>query len=144
FEASNFNIVRSTDQIRAGGTQDWTAVDYTFNSEGSTQLWIYAGVYGGNSGALWLDDIQINETDLVYVTRGRAGTPLKVYDRNNPNKVYKEGTDYNYMSDPAMTSIPVLFNDVYHPPPTVALPSTTRLKAGQIVAIDSYDITPVP
>jgi hypothetical protein len=143
FDPSNDSITRLTDQIRVGRTQDWTAVDYAFNSQGSTQLWIYLGVYGGNSGTLWLDDIQIDETALVYVTRDASRTPLQVYDPNNSSTVYQEGTDYNSISDPRMTSIPVLF-DTYHTPPTVTLPRTTRLKAGQTVAIDFHAAFAVP
>jgi hypothetical protein len=101
-------------------------------------------VYGGNSGTLWLDDIVIEETALVYVTRDGARTPLKVYDPNNSNTVYLEGTDYNPVSDARMSSTPALFTDTYHTPPTITLPSTTSLTAGQIVAIDSYSAFPVP
>lgn len=137
FDPSNNSIVRVTDQIRASGTQNWTAVDYAFNSQDSNQLWIYLGVYGGNSGALWLDDIQIDETALVYVTRDSARIPLQVYDPNNSSTVYQEGTDYNYISDPRMTS-PVVFSDSYHTPPIVTLPGTTSLKAGQTVAMDFH------
>jgi hypothetical protein len=144
FDPSNTSIVRLTDQIRAGGSQGWTAVDYTFNTQDSTQLWIYLGVYGGNSGTLWLDDIVIEETALVYLTRDGARTPLKVYDPNNSNTVYLEGTDYNPVSDARMSSTPALFTDTYHTAPTITLPSTTSLTAGQIVAIDSYSAFPVP
>ena len=143
FDPSNSNIVRVTDQIRAGGSQGWTEVDYAFNSQASTQLWLYAGVYGGNSGTLWLDDMFIEETDLVYVTRGRAGTPLQLYDSNS-GTVYQEGSDYNYISDPAMTTVPAFFTNSYHTPPAVTLPAGTRLHPGQIVSIDSYEAFPAP
>ena len=133
-----------TDRIHTSANQSWTTVDYTFNSQASTQVWLYAGVYGGNSGSLWLDDISINETGLIFVTRGRGGVPLKVYNPNNPNTVYNEGTDFNYIQDPAISTVPVTFSGMYHTPPTVTLPSTTTLQAGQTVAIDYYAITPDP
>ena len=143
FDAANFSIVRLNPTINAYGTQDWTELDYTFNSQDTTQASMYLGVWGGNSGTLWFDDIQIEETDLVYVTRGRAGTPLRVYDPNNPTTVFQEGTDYNYISDPQMTAL-TPFTDTYHTPPTVTLPAGTHLSPGQVVAIDSYDVFPIP
>ncbi len=144
FDVNNFSKSRVTDAIRAGGTRGWTELDYTFNSQDSTDLWLYAGVYGGNSGSLWLDDVQISETALVYVTRGRPGTPLSVYDLNNPSVVYTEGSDYNHISDPKMTTLPVLFTDSFHTPPVVTLPKGTRLKPGQTVGMNFYAAFPAP
>lgn len=144
FDPSNFSMVRVTDEIRAGVSQDWTEADYAFNSQDSTELWLYLGVYGGNSGWLWLDDIEVEETALVYVTRGRAGTPLEVYDPNNPSMVYTEGRDYNAISDPRMGVRPFLYTDSYHTPPAVTLPAGTRLRPGQTVAIKFYAAFPVP
>jgi hypothetical protein len=142
-DAANFNINRLQATISTGGNRDWTQLDYTFNSQDSTQAWFYLGVWGGHVGDVWLDDISIEETGLVYVAR-RDGAPLKVYDPNNPNTVYQEGTDYNYVSDPEMAPTQMPFTDLYHTPPTVTLPAGTHLSPGQIVAIDSYAAFPSP
>jgi hypothetical protein len=142
-DAANFSINRLQGTISTGGNAGWTELDYTFNSQGSTQAWFYLGVWGGHVGDLWLDDISIEETGLVYVAR-RDGAPLNVYDPNNPNTVYQEGVDYNYISDPEMAPTQLPFTDLYHTPPTVTLPAGTHLSPGQIVAIDSYAAFPSP
>lgn len=140
FDAANFDKTRLNAYINAGGSKDWTEVDYVFNSQDSTAAYLYFGVWGGSSGKLWFDDIHIEETALAYVTR-RSGTPVRVYDAS---KVYQEGVDYNFISDPRMTSTRTPFTDQYHTPPTVTLPTGTHLVPGQTVNIDSYSVIPVP
>lgn len=129
--------------IPAAGTHDWIQLDFTFNSQDSTQAWLYLGVWGGNSGTLWLDDIQIEETALVYVVR-RPSAPLRVYDAADPEAVYTEGADYNVIADPRVASSRTPFTDAYHEPAPVMFPSGTRLRPGQRVAIDFYAVFPIP
>jgi uncharacterized repeat protein (TIGR01451 family) len=127
--------------IRQNSTQDWTELDFTFNSRGSTQPLLLFGVWGGSSGSIWFDDALVEETSLVYVLR-RPGTPLTVYDPSNPNVVFQEGTDFNAIADPQLASGGG-FAGFYHSPATVTLPSTTQLQAGQTVAMDYYAVQPV-
>ena len=129
--------------IPASGTHDWTQLDFTFNSQDSTRAWLYAGVWGGNSGTLWLDDIQIEETALVYVAR-RDGTPVRLYDTRTPQTVFREGVDYDTITDPRMTSTRTPFTDLYHEPAPITLPAGTSLRPGQTVAIDFYAVFPIP
>jgi hypothetical protein len=143
FDASDIKKVRLTAYLDATGTHDWTQVDYIFNSQDSVEGALYFGVWGGSSGIVWFDDVQIEETALVYVVR-RAGTPVKVYDPANPATVYREGVDYNFICDPRMMSTRSPFTDVYHDPAPVTLPRGTHLKPGQIVLIDFYAAFPVP
>ncbi|MGA8025624.1 MAG: hypothetical protein WB992_00650 [Bryobacteraceae bacterium] len=141
-DSSDLNRVRLNASINAGGNHDWTSLDYTFDSQDSTEAYLYLGVWGGSAGTLWFDDIQVEETALVYVER-RAGAPIKVYDFEDPDKVYREGADYNYISDPYMASGEASFH-LYHDAPSVTLPAGTHLSPGQVVAIDSYSVFPVP
>ncbi|HEX3684085.1 MAG TPA: hypothetical protein VHU83_16250 [Bryobacteraceae bacterium] len=129
--------------IPASGTHDWTQLDFTFNSQDSTRAWLYTGVWGGNSGTLWLDDIRIEETALVYVVR-REGAPVRVYDPGSPKTVFREGADYDTIADPRMTSTRTPFTDLYHEPPPVTVPAGTALRPGQTVAIDFYAVFPIP
>jgi hypothetical protein len=99
---------------------------------------LYFGVWGGNSGTLWFDDVTVEETALVYLIR-RSGAPLKVYDPNT-GAVFQETGDFNPISDAQLTSDP---HDDYHAPPVVTLPAGTALKPGQTVAIDFYAAQPV-
>jgi len=144
FDAANFNIMRlNVAYFNASGSQDWTQLDYIFNSQDTTQAYLFLGVWGGSHGNLWLDDIQLEETALIYVTR-RPGTPVRVYDPNNAGNAYQEGSDYNYISDNQVASRRTPFTDTYHAPTPVTLSSGTHLKPGQIVAIDSYSAFPIP
>ena len=123
-------------------TQDWTAVDVTFNSRGSAQPAFMFGVFGASSGTIWFDDAFIEETSLIYVLR-RSGTPLTAYDPAHPATIFQEGTDFNPITDPQIASgIPFPFSKFYHLPGTVTLPSTTSLQPGQTVAIDYYAVQP--
>ncbi len=142
-DKSNFDKGRVNAYFPASGSHDWTQADYTFNSEDSTEGYLYLGVWGGSSGILWFDDIQIEETALVYLVR-RSGAPLKIYDPHDPSKVYREGADYNYVSDPHVETTRTPFNDSYHAPAPITLPKGTRLTAGGTVAVDSYSAFPIP
>ncbi len=128
--------------IRANGSHDWTELNYAFDSQDTTDAYLYFGVWGGNSGTIWFDDVQLEETSLIYVTR-RPGTPLTVYDPKNPNLVYREKSDFNQVMDPRMAETHP-FTDSYHQPPTITLPRNTHLSAHQIVAIDYYSAFPIP
>jgi hypothetical protein len=142
-DASDKTKERLNAPIPAAGTHDWTRLDFTFDNQDSTRAWIYLGVWGGSSGTLWLDDIQIEETALVYVVR-RPGAPLRLYDPAHPEIVYTEGADYNAVADPRVASSRTPFTDLYHDPAPVTLPSGTRLHPGQRVAMDFYAVFPIP
>ncbi len=130
-------------EIAASGTHEWTKLDYMFDSRDTSWAYLYFGVWGQSSGVLWFDDVQLEETAPVYVVR-RPGAPLRVYDPNDPRIVYREGRDFNPVSDPVLGAAKAVFRDVYHPPVRVSLPSGTRLRAGQTVAMDFYAVFPIP
>ena len=142
-DAANFDKVRLSAYINAPGSRDWTQLDFTFNSQGSTEGYLYLGVWGGSRGILWFDDVQIEETALVFLIR-REGAPLKLYDPNHPETVYKEGEDFKTVWDPQLEGTRTPFKNNYHDPAPVMLPSGTHLKPGQTVAIDFYAGFPVP
>jgi hypothetical protein len=120
-----------------GATQDWTVFDYTFNSRESTAATLYIGVWGGFSGTVWIDDVLAEETALVNVLR-RSGTPLKVYDAST---TYAEGSDYAMVVDPALAAHPGTY-DPWHAPPTVSVPSGSKLQNGATVSMDYYTVVP--
>ena len=120
FDAGNFNITRLNTGFSTSSNTDWTEVDYTFNSQDTTSAYLYMGIWGGSSGNLWFDDIQMWETGLIYVAR-RGGAPLSVYDPGT-SKVFNEGADFNPISDPQIAASQTPFYNSYHQPPTVTLP----------------------
>jgi hypothetical protein len=129
--------------LNNSAAHDWMEADYAFDSRDTTRADLFFGVWGGCSGILWFDDVNLEETALVYVTR-RPGAPLKVYDPANPSTVYHERSDYEYVFDPRMVSTRTPFTDSYHDPAPVKLPRSTHLKPGQIVAMDFYAAFPIP
>jgi hypothetical protein len=142
YDPSSSAVLFST-QVGQQPTQDWTVLDFTFNSRTASQPGLYFGVWGGSSGNIWFDDALVEETSLVYVLR-RPGTPLKVYDPANANHIFQEGTDFNPIADPQLSSGAFYpYNGFYHTPATVILPSSTTLQPGQTVAIDHYAVQPI-
>jgi hypothetical protein len=141
-DAGNFDKARYVGYPAANGTHDWTEMDISFNSQDTTSAYLYFGVWGGSKGLLWFDDISLEESALVYLVH-RDGAPFKVYDPADPQKVYRQGVDYNLPMDSDMRPQLPAFHNVYHLPPDFTLPSHTQLKPGHIVAVDSYSAFPL-
>ena len=137
------SVNRFYTEIAAGGTHDWTRLDFTFNSQDTRWAYLYFGIWGRSSGVLWFDDVQLEETAPVYVIR-RPGALLRLYDPNNSDSVYQEGRDFNHVFDPVLSPPHAVFRDVYHTPVRITLPATTRLRQGQTVALDYYAVFPIP
>jgi hypothetical protein len=114
----------------------------SFNSQDTTSAYLYFGVWGGSKGLLWFDNISLEESALVYLVH-RAGAPFKVYDPADPQKVYRQGVDYNLPMDIDMRPQLPAFHNVYHLPPDFTLPAGSQLKPGQTVAVDSYSAFPL-
>jgi hypothetical protein len=125
--------------ISFGATQGWTEVDLTFNSRQSAKATLYLGMWGGNQGNVWIDDIVVEETALINVIR-RGGAPVKVYDSSG--KTYAEGTDFAQIVDPNLMPTPGNF-DYWHAPPVIAVPAGSQLQVGQTVSADYYTVTPL-
>src|SRR5262249_35179255 len=58
-------------------TEDWKLLDVVFNSQDNDEVTLYAGVWAGKSGAVWVDDVAFEELSLVNVLR-RSGCPFVV------------------------------------------------------------------
>jgi len=78
---------------------DWTKVEYIFNSAECSDVILYAGVWGGQSGTLWLDDWSITEIGPMNPLR-RPGTPVTV--KGEDGKPYEEGKDFARLEDPEL------------------------------------------
>ena len=118
------------------GTHDWTSIDVTFNSNASSKLGVYIGMWGGNSGDLWVDDLAMEETAFVNLIR-RDGAPLKVYDATT---TYAEGIDYAKIEDPKIAGAHF---DGWHDPPVPTVPSGSKLTEGMVVSVDHYTVVPI-
>ncbi|MHB8416456.1 MAG: carbohydrate binding domain-containing protein [Myxococcales bacterium] len=121
-------------------TQGWTQVDFLFDSRDSAgSVTLYIGMWGGNQGNVFVDDIAVEETALVNVLR-RGGTPVAVTDASGT--AYTEGQDYAPIVDPNLSPSPGNY-DYWHPPPVIAVPGGSKLQLGQTVSVSSYSVMPL-
>jgi hypothetical protein len=112
-------------------TSDWRKVTYLFNSLGNEKVSVYAGVWGGKSGRLWIDDWTITEVGPVNVLR-RPGTPVTVTSEDG-GTVYVEGQDYEPLRDPALQ----VYRDDHQALPVRLLPGG-RIPQGAALKVSWY------
>jgi hypothetical protein len=141
FADGELNIQRVNQAFSLQANQGWTQWDYAFNSGPHSTIEILMGIWGGSQGSLWFDDVSLEETGLVYVIRGNSA-PLSVYDPSNPSHVFQEGADFGAISDPQLSGPAPYFRDYWHQPMVPAVPAGSRLRPGQIVAMNWYAIQP--
>ena len=118
-------------------TQDWTEHHAVFNSQKFSDVHLYLGVWGAQSGDLWWDDAQLEEIAFLNLVR-RPGAPLVV--RTAEGRPLIEGTDFEKLIDPQMGSVPWAGEyDVYHEVPVLK----TGLAAGTRLTADYYHVQTV-
>ena len=117
-------------------TEDWTQVDVVFNTLDESEIELYVGHWGAQSGAIWIDDLSLEEVALVNVLR-REGCPLTIRSENGT--VYDEGKDYEPIRDPELGQRP--FPGEYefrHPGPPIRLTPHSRIADGQRLKVSWY------
>ncbi|MGO8929338.1 MAG: carbohydrate binding domain-containing protein [Limisphaerales bacterium] len=77
---------------------DWQKLTMLFNSLDSEKVSVYAGLWGGKAGKVWLDDWSVEEVGPINVLH-RPGTPVTVRSEDGA-VVYAEGKDYAPLQDP--------------------------------------------
>lgn len=118
-------------------TQDWKKVEVVFNSLHNDEVNVYAGVWSGPKGTLWLDDFQIEELFLANVLR-RPGCPLTVTSQDGKTP-YEEGKDFEPVQDPKLGNDPWAGEYKYnHPGPALKLTKNSRLKEGDKLRVSWY------
>lgn len=90
-------------------TQDWKQHTIIFNSQDNEQVTLFTGMFGGNKGKLWIDDIEVKEAQFFNVLR-RPGTPVAV--ETTDGKALAEGEDFDRVQDPSVnrTDVSGVFN----------------------------------
>jgi hypothetical protein len=116
--------------FRPASTQDWTRYDLVFNSLEHSQASLYLGSWSGRTGAMWWDDLEVEEIGLVNVLR-RPGTPVSV--RGRDGATYEEGRDFDRIVDPDLN--PWI---AFHPSLAIRLTAETRIKDGERLRISYY------
>jgi hypothetical protein len=74
-------------------TTDWRKISFLFNSQEYDKVSLYAGLWEGKSGRIWLDDWSVEEIGPVNALR-RPGTPVTVR-ADDGSVIYTEGKDYS-------------------------------------------------
>jgi len=84
-------------EFKLAPTADWRQLTMLFNSCSNETVRIYAGMWGGKSGKLWLDDWVLEEVGPLNVLH-RPGTPVSVRSADGAT-TYTEGQDYAPLVD---------------------------------------------
>jgi hypothetical protein len=118
-------------------TQDWTRAEVVFNSLDQREVTLYAGVWGGPAGTLWLDELKLEELALVNVLR-RPGCPLTVTSADG-RTTYEEGTDFRPLRDLKLGQVPFAGEYSFdHAGPALQLAEGSRLKEGDRLRVSWY------
>jgi hypothetical protein len=117
-------------------TQGWKRVEVVFNSLDQADVNLYAGLWGGGKGMVWVDDLNLEPLGLVNVLR-RPGCPLKVAAEDGT--VYEEGRDFEPVVDARLGQIPYAGEyDFDHPPARLRLKPGSRIRDGQRLRVSWF------
>ena len=123
-------------------TTEWTEYVTTFNSVDFHEVKLYAGIWGGTGGKLWLDTLSIEPVPTLNVLR-RETLPLVVAAEDG--HPYQEGRDYRPVRDPKLgRSAWIGSYDSLHAPPTIELSDDTRIREGELVTLSCYHALLMP
>jgi len=118
-------------EFHVPATTDWRKLSLLFNSLEFDKVSLYAGLWGGQSGKVWLDDWTIEEVGPVNVLH-RQGTPVKV-ENENGSLAYTESKDYAPLQDPQLNP----FRDDTEALPLKILPGS-RIQEGDRLRVSWY------
>lgn len=127
--AGNRSLAPRTFQVAP--TADWQKLTMLFNSLEFDSVRLYAGVWGGQAGRLWLDDWTVEEVGPLNVLR-RPGTPVVVRSEDGTT-TYREGADYAPLVDPNYSPY-----RVDRAAPSLKLTTGGRIQEGQTLRVSWY------
>jgi hypothetical protein len=120
-------------------TQDWKVHHAVFNSLEHSEVQVYLGAWGAESGSLaWAEPV-IEEAGFLNLVR-REGAPLAV--RREDDAALVEGRDFEPLRDPRTGTVPYPGEyEVWHEPPPLrtSLLDGTRLRVSYHHAITIHD-----
>ncbi len=110
----------------------WHKAEVYFNTMNATRLVLYAGIWGGRSGELWMDDLEVRPAGLTNVLR-RAGTPLSATLLHS-TQTLSEGVDFLPIHDTWWDSGTDNLGP-YHQSPTFRISSSSHIHNGDTVEL---------
>lgn len=117
--------------FKVSPTADWQKLTMIFNSLDLESVKLYAGLWGGKSGKLWIDDLAIEELGPLNVLH-RPGTPVTVKSEDG-SITYTQGQDYAPLVDPKYN-----VSDVDREPVPLKVLPGGRIKDGQRLRVSWY------
>jgi len=118
-------------EFNLASTGDWKKITTLFNSLDYSQIRLYAGLWGGKAGKVWLDDWAVEEVGPVNVLR-RPGTPVTVRSEDGA-VTYAEGKDYAALQDPQLAP----WREDREALPLTLLPGS-RIREGERLRVSWY------
>jgi hypothetical protein len=118
-------------EFRLPSTGDWQKITMLFNSLDYDRIRLYAGLWGGRNGKVWLDDWSVEEVGPVNPLR-RPGTPVAVRSEDGA-VTYAEGKDYAPLRDPQLNP----WRDNGDAVPLKLLPGS-RIREGEHLRVSWY------
>ena len=85
-------------QFNLPATTDWRKISFLFNSLSNEKVNLYAGLWEGKAGKVWLDDWTIEDAGPVNLLH-RPGTPIMVRNEDGTT-IYTEGKDFAPLGSP--------------------------------------------
>lgn len=79
-------------EFNVPSTTDWRKLSMLFNSLDNEKVLLYAGLWEGKAGKVWLDDWSVEEVGPINVLQ-RPGTPITVRSEDGKT-TYEEGKDF--------------------------------------------------
>jgi hypothetical protein len=116
-------------------TSDWRQVTTAFNSWYADRIQLNFGVFEGEQGKVWVDDVEIEEVGLMNVVR-RKGAPLTVRDETI-GTVYEQGRDFASVID---LHLDFLWT---HEMPSIRLLPGSRIQEGARLRVSYYHGTTI-
>src|SRR5262245_56652049 len=118
-------------EFHIASTSAWRKITMLFNSLSFDKVSLYAGLWDGKAGKVWLDDWSIEEVGPVNVLR-RQGTPVSVRSEDG-SVTYTEGKDYEPLRDPTLQ----LWQDEKEALP-LRLVAGSRIRQGERLRVSWY------
>lgn len=112
-------------------TAGWRKLTMLFNSMEYEQVRLYAGLWEGQNGKVWLDDWSVEEVGPINVLE-RPGTPVTVTDEEGA-VVYEAGRDFAPLRDPDFN-----FYRIDREAPVLRLLPGTRIRDGQRLRVSWF------
>jgi len=109
---------------------DWQKAEMLFRAPKDGKVRVYAGVWGGRSGKIWLDDLVVEPAGLIHPLQ-RPGAPITVTSADGATQ-YDRGKDWDlpeFQLEPWKTDAPSL---------SLVVPEGSRIADGESLLVSYY------